>query len=143
MGRFSAAAFGLVGLVALGLPSLGLAQVAPSADLQGAYAPGGDCARTPRVVIGADALTIHAPGGAVTRLGPLDSCRTCPAGDRPDVIEVWVAPLDRNRNPIEPMFRVNADEKRGALVVDRQGMQAFPPAVRAVAMASPLKRCSK
>ncbi len=140
MSRFSTAA--ALFLLATALPGLSAAQVAPPPDLLGAYAPGGDCAKEPRVTVSATAMTIQA-GGKATRLAPIDACFSCAGGDRYEGIEVWVAQLGPDQSPKEPMFRLNADEKKGALVVDKQGMQAFPPAVRAVAMASPLKRCAK
>lgn len=131
------------GLIALGSTSVVAAQgMAPTADLQGMYAPNGDCSKEPRVTISAPAISIQV-GGQTTRLAPIDSCRSCVAGDREDVNEVWVSALGRDQMPSEPNFRINADEKLGDLVVDKQGMQAFPPSVRAVAMASPLKRCAK
>lgn len=111
--------------------------VAP--ELKGAYAPGGDCTKEPRVTIG-DALTVVA-GGKTTRYAPVDACYSCAGGARYEGIEVWVTYLDRNKEPVYPMFRVNANEKRGALVVDKD--PAAPPPVRAVSQASPLKKCAK
>jgi hypothetical protein len=110
-----------------------------SPDLKGSYAPGGNCAKEPRVTIG-DALTVVA-GGKTTRYAPVDACYSCAGGARYEGIEVWVTYLDRNKEPASPMFRVNADEKRGALVVDRD--PAAPPPMRAVAAASPLRKCAK
>lgn len=124
----------------LGIPQIVSAQgIAPPPELRGGYAPGGNCALEPRVVL-TDVLTIHAAGKA-TRLAPLDACFSCAGGARYEGIEVWVARLGANGDPEEPMFRFNADEKRGALVVERS--PNAPPAVRAVAAASPLKRCVK
>jgi hypothetical protein len=54
-----------------------------------------------------------------------------------------VSQLGPDGNPKEPMFIFNSQEKRGALFVDKSALQGAPPAVRAVAMASPLKRCAK
>ena len=131
------------GLFVLGPTGVAAAQgIPPTADIQGVYAPKGDCTMEPRVTISASAISIQA-GGKTTRLAPIDSCRSCVAGDREDVIEVWVSALGRDQMPSEPNFRINADEKRGVLVVDKEGMQAFAPAVRVVALASPLKRCAK
>lgn len=128
------------GLLALILPVVGGAQgVAPPPELRGSYGPGGDCTRQPRVVL-TDVLTIHA-GPTPTRLAPLDACFSCAGGARYEGIEVWVARLGSNGEPEQPMFRFNADETRGALVVDRD--PSASPAVKAVAAASPLKRCAK
>lgn len=113
--------------------------VAP--ELQGSYAPGGDCSKEPRVTIG-DAITVHAAGKA-TRFAPVDACYSCAGGARYSGIETWVTYLGRNGDPMYPMFRVNADEKRGVLVVDKNDIQAAPAPIRAVAMASPLKKCPK
>ena len=110
-----------------------------SPDLKGSYAPGGDCTKEPRVVIG-DTLTVIA-GGKTTKYAPVDACYSCAGGARYEGIEVWVTYLDRNREPVYPMFRVNADEKRGSLVVDKD--PASPPPVRAVSQASPLRKCAK
>lgn len=131
--------------IALGLFVWGTAggAVAQAVDpaLRGAYAPGGDCTKQPRVVL-SDVLTIY-DGVAPNRIAPLDSCRSCVGGAQYSGIEVWVAQLGANGEPIQPMFRFNADEKKGALVVDKYDMQTMPAPVRAVAMASPLKRCAK
>jgi len=128
--------------VALGLAIAGhaLAQ-GVSPDLKGSYAPGGDCTKEPRVIIG-DVLTVIA-GGKSTRYAPLDACYSCAGGARYEGIEVWVTYLDSKKEPAYPMFRVNADEKRGNLVVDKNDIQTAPTPVRAVAMASPLKKCAR
>lgn len=129
-------------LSAMALAGLAYAQgtgVAPPPELRGSYAPGGDCTKQPKVVL-TDVLTIHTAAGA-TRLAPLDACFSCAGGARYDGIEIWVARLGANGDPEYPMFRFNADEKRGNLVVDRD--PSASPAVKAVAAASPLKRCVK
>lgn len=124
----------------LGLLAAGAAAAqGVSPELKGSYAPAGDCTKEPRVVIG-DVLTVIA-GGKSTKYAPLDACYSCAGGARYEGIEVWVTYLDRNKEPVYPMFRVNADEKRGALVVDKQDAKTAPAPVRAVAMASPLKKC--
>jgi hypothetical protein len=125
------------------LSTAGAAQaVPPSPDLFGRYAPGGDCAKEPRVTLEEKALTIQA-AGKTTRLSPIDACFSCEGGARYQGIVVWVSQLGQDGNPVEPFFHLNAGEKRGMLAVDKFGMQNFPPAHRAVAMASPLKRCAK
>jgi hypothetical protein len=133
---------GLIGGTLLGL-AIASSATAQGVDpaLKGSYAPGGDCTKEPRVTIG-DAITIVS-GGKPARFGPVDSCHSCVGGAAYQGAEVWVTYLDSKREPVYPMFRVNADEKRGNLVVDKQDAKTAPPPVRAVAMASPLKRCGK
>ena len=128
----------------LGLATAGAAaaQTAPAPDLLGRYAPGGDCTRAPRVTLEEKALTIQA-GGKVTRLAPIDACYSCEGGARYDGVVVWISQLGPDRNPIEPFFYFNAGEKKGVLSMEKRGAQNYPPAHRAVAMASPLKRCAK
>jgi hypothetical protein len=139
MNRSSASLAGV--LWALGVTSAAAAQVV-SPDLIGAYAPGGDCSREPRVTI-SDALTVHAAGRSI-RLAPMDACHSCAGGAKYTGIEVWVTYLGKDGAPVSPMFRVNADEKRGVLVVDKDGIdQSTPAPVRAVAQASPLRKCAK
>ena len=130
------------GLGVLLLAGAAAAQVAPPPDLYGSYAPAGDCAREPKVTLDAKAITIQSAGKA-TRLAPIDACFSCEGGARYDGIVVWVSQLGPDRNPIEPFFYFNAGEKKGALAMDKQGAQKFPPAQRAVALASPLMRCKK
>lgn len=117
------------------------AQTAPPAALRGSYAPGGDCAKEPRLTL-TDVLTVQAAGKS-TRFGPVDSCTTCVAGPDYSGIEVWVSQLGADGMPREPTLRFNADEKRGVVVIDKTGSQTFAPPMRALAMASPLKRCAK
>jgi hypothetical protein len=113
----------------------------PPAALRGSYAPGGDCTKEPRFTLG-EALTVHA-AGKTTKVAPLDSCKACVAGPDYDGIEVWVAQLGPDGMTREPTLRFNADEKRGVVAIDKAGAQGFSPAMRALAMASPLKRCAK
>lgn len=118
------------------------AGIAPPPELQGTYAPFGNCTLQPKLTLDAAAITILA-AGRTTRLAPLDACFSCAGGARYEGIEIWVSQTDAAGNPKEPIFRFNADEKKGEVVVDRGGMQAYPAAHRAVAMASPLRRCAK
>ena len=118
-----------------------MAQTAPPAALRGSYAPGGDCTKEPRFTL-TDVLTVQAAGKS-TRFGPVDSCTSCVAGPDYSGIEVWVSQLGADGMPREPTLRFNADEKRGVVVIDKAGSQAFAPPMRALAMASPLKRCAK
>jgi len=132
----------LSGLAFLTLAGSAGAQLAPPPDLLGSYAPGGDCTKEPKVTLEEKAITILAAGKA-TRLSPIDACFSCEGGARYEGIVVWVSQLGPDRNPIEPFFYFNAGEKKGALAMDKQGAQKFPPAQRAVALASPLMRCKK
>jgi hypothetical protein len=120
----------------------GAQPIAPSKDIQGAYAPQGDCSKEPRVTLSAKELIIQS-GGKPTRLSPIDACFSCAGGARYEGIEIWVSQLGADGAPKEPMFVFNAQEKRGVLSVDKSGLQRAPAPVRAVAMASPLKRCAK
>jgi hypothetical protein len=130
----------------LAASALGVAAVTSAAaqavapDLMGAYAPGGDCKQDPQVTIGQD-LAVRV-GGKTTRFAPLDSCQSCVGGARYEGIEVWVTYLGKNGDPMYPMFRVNADERRGVLIVDKNDLQSAPAPMRSVAMASPLKKCA-
>jgi hypothetical protein len=132
----------LSGLALLMLAGSAAAQLAPPPELYGAYAPGGDCTKEPKVTLQATAITILSAGKA-TRLSPIDACFSCEGGARYEGIVVWVSQLGADRNPIEPFFYFNAGEKKGALAMEKQGAQKYPPAQRAVALASPLVRCKK
>lgn len=137
MGRAMAIAAGWALAMAAGAAA---AQgIAPAQNLWGTYAPGGDCTKEPRVTIG-QSLIVQA-GGKPTRYGPIDSCVSCVGGASYEGIEVWVTYLGANGDPMYPMFRVNADEKRGTLVVDRDA--SAPAPIKAVSAASPLKRCAR
>jgi len=132
----------LASVALLSAAGAALAQTEPAPELLGSYAPGGDCAREPKVTLGAKAITIQT-GGKSTRLAPIDACYSCEGGARYEGIVVWVSQLGADRNPIEPFFYFNAGEKKGALAMEKRGAQNYPPAHRAVAMASPLQRCKK
>ena len=143
-------AFGLVPratllgvLLTFGVAAQGDAQpIPPGKDIQGSYAPQGDCSKEPRVTLSAKDLVIQS-AGKPTRLAPIDACFSCAGGARYEGIEVWVSQLGSDGNPKEPMFIFNSQEKRGVLLVDKSALQGASAPVRAVAMASPLKRCAK
>jgi len=120
----------------------GAQTIPPGRDIQGSYAPQGDCSKEPRVTLSAKDLVIQS-AGKPTRLAPVDACLSCAGGARYEGIEVWVSQLGADGNPKEPMFIFNSQEKRGVLFVDKSGLQRASAPVRAVAMASPLKRCTK
>jgi hypothetical protein len=133
----------LGGVLTLCVAGYGGAQpIPPGKDIQGSYAPQGDCSKEPRVTLSAKDLVIQS-AGKPTRLAPIDACFSCAGGARYEGIEVWVSQLGPDGNPKEPMFIFNSQEKRGALFVDKSALQGAPAPVRAVAMASPLKRCAK
>jgi hypothetical protein len=141
--RLSCLGATVLAATALGVAGAPKAQgIEPGKDIQGSYAPGGDCSKEPRVTLSAKEIAIQA-AGKPTRLAPIDTCFSCAGGARYEGIEQWVAQLGSDGSPKEPFFMFNSGEKRGVLVVDKSGMTSFAPPVRAVAMASPLKRCGK
>ncbi|MFN4087743.1 MAG: hypothetical protein ACK4QW_01705 [Alphaproteobacteria bacterium] len=112
----------------------------PPPDLQGRYAPRGDCAREPRVMVDGTGMFLEI-GGRRGRVAPLDLCFSCAGGARYSGIEVWVSPKVGDQIPV--IFRFNADERRGVLIVEDNAGMDLGPNLRAVIAASPLLRCPR
>jgi len=104
----------------------------------GTYGPGGDCGRSPRVSVDATGvyLVIGTQRGS---LGPAEACFSCAGGATYQGIEFWVMPKAGKGYSVH--LRFNANEKRGALMVEPSGDVPLGPNLRALVAASPYKRC--
>lgn len=89
-------------------------------ELYGNYAPGGDCARQPRVAVNAAGVFLETAAGKTGPL-PVDVCFSCAGGARYEGIQIWVMVkygMDKwggDNFPVTMMF--NDRERRGALQV--------------------------
>ncbi len=69
----------------------------------------------------------------------VDVCRTCVRGMRYEGIEVWIGPNAKDGD--QPfVFRFNANEKRGTVLVEQLNKKALAPIVRKMAAGSPYMR---
>lgn len=108
-------------------------------DLAGQYAPGGDCKREPRLIVDGQGILVQS-GGKQSKLAPVDVCRTCVGGMRYEGIEVWIGPNTKGGD--QPfVFRFNANEKPGTVLIEQLDKKALPPIVGKMVAGSPYKRC--
>jgi len=108
-------------------------------DLAGQYAPGGDCKREPRLIVDGQGILVQS-GGKQSKLAPVDVCRTCVGGMRYEGIEVWIGPNAKGGD--QPfIFRFNANEKRGTVLIEQQDKRQLPPIVGKMVAGSPYMRC--
>lgn len=108
-------------------------------DLAGQYAPRGDCTREPRLIVDGQGITVRSDGKQ-SKLAPVDVCRTCVGGTRYEGIEVWIGPNTKGGD--QPfVFRFNANEKRGTVLVEQLDKKALPPIVGKMVAGSPYMRC--
>ncbi|MGE0418414.1 MAG: hypothetical protein AB7O80_16555 [Acetobacteraceae bacterium] len=136
----------LSGFLAAGLVLLpiaaGAVELTPSnpapKDLYGTYGPRGDCRASPRVSLDSTGLYIVI-GSRRGRVPRVDTCFSCPGGARYDGIEVWLSPMAGKVYAAH--FRFNADERRGALVVEPTHDVVLGTNLRSVVAASPYRRC--
>jgi len=129
---------GLVVSVLAGLCAEAGADEVPK-DLAGQYAPGGDCKREPRLIVDGQGILVQS-GGKQSKLAPVDVCRTCVGGMRYEGIEVWIGPNAKGGD--QPfIFRFNANEKRGTVLIEQQDKRQLPPIVGKMVAGSPYMRC--
>ncbi len=107
-------------------------------DLAGSYAPRGDCTREPRLTVDAQGILVQF-GGKQGKLAPVDVCLTCAGGNKYRGIEVWIGP-DAKGGDQPFVFRFNANEKRGTVIVEKLATKV-PPIVTQMVSASPYQRC--
>jgi len=108
-------------------------------DLAGRYAPRGDCTREPRLIVDSQGITVQS-GGKQSKLAPVDVCLTCAGGTRYEGIEVWIGPNTKGGD--QPfVFRFNANEKRGTVLIEQLDRRALPPIVGTMVAGSPYMRC--
>ena len=107
-------------------------------DIYGNYAPGGDCAKQPRIIV--NKIGVHLDTAAGKR-GPLPIMvsYTFVGGARYSGIQIWALVKHGGKNrwgddntPL--IFTFNADEKRGELTAEREN----PGKERPVALDGPL-----
>lgn len=107
-------------------------------DVYGTYAPGGDCAKQPRIIVNKAGIHLDTAAG---RRGPLPTMvsYTFVGGARYNGIQVWALVKHGGKNrwgddntPVILTF--NAGEKRGALTAEREN----PGKERPVALDGPL-----
>ena len=111
--------------------------------LFGRYAPGGDCAREPRVVVDASGIVVELKGATekATRLEYAASF----GGPEYEGITEWFMPF-KSANGWPVIMAFNAGEKPGALTVDAhdEGWQGGPPLSArnaALVKGSPYAKC--
>lgn len=111
--------------------------------LFGRYAPGGDCAREPRVVVDATGIAVELKG-ATEKATKLEYAASY-GGPQYEGITEWFMPF-KSANGFPVIMAFNADEKPGALTVDPhdEGWQGGPPLSarnQALVKGSPYARC--
>ncbi|MBF7012914.1 hypothetical protein QUC32_25150 [Novosphingobium resinovorum] len=98
-------------------------------NLYGNYAPGGDCARQPRVVVNTAGVFLETASGKAGPL-PVDVCYSCAGGARYEGIQVWVMvkygkdKWGGDTFPVTMMF--NDGERRGALLLEHDDTMRIP-----------------
>jgi hypothetical protein len=112
-------------------------------EIFGRYAPGGDCKRQPQILVELSGLTFEIPGDTVKVTNPEYAASYGPhdyAG-----VSKWIFPF-RIANGYPILMTFNANEKKGALLVDAQdeGWAGGPPLTprnKALVGGSPYARC--
>ena len=107
-------------------------------DLAGRYAPRGDCTREPRLTVDTQGILVQY-GGKQSKLAPVDVCLSCAGGVRYQGIEVQIGP-QTNGGPQPFVFRFNANEKRGTVIIEKLDKKV-PPIVTTMVAGSPYLRC--
>lgn len=141
----------LFSAVAMALPLLAVAPAlaqAPTipAEIYGSYAPGGDCARQPRVIVGKAGVFLDTAAGKAGPL-PIDVCYSCAGGARYEGIQRWVGvkygkdKWGGDNMPVTLMF--NDGERPGALLVEHDNTLRTPlgAPMMQVVQARSLKQC--
>ncbi|ATG73413.1 hypothetical protein CGX12_14865 [Zobellella denitrificans] len=130
----------LLALLWPALPALAI-PLAPgvlSPGLYGSYGPGGDCQARPLVSLDDGGLYIVV-GNKRGKVEPVDVCLSCAGGARYEGIEIWLSPQVADTYALH--FRFNAGEQAGRLEVEDPGNVSLGANLRAVAAASPYRRC--
>lgn len=89
-------------------------------DIYGSYAPAGNCAALPRVMVNADGVFLDTAAGKSVPL-PVNVCFSCAGGARYEGIQRWVSvkygrdKWGGDNSPV--IFMFNADERKGMMEV--------------------------
>lgn len=108
-------------------------------QVRGSYSPDGTCPFDERMIVGEDSVDIELAGDVLT-LHDWDVCLTCAGGARYTGIEVMSFPrLGLQENPV---FRFNADERQGIVVIEYGGPDPLPIQLAEFVRATMLQKCS-
>lgn len=96
-------------------------------DLFGRYAPGGDCARTPRIVVDRSGIAFEGLPGGDEKVTSVEYAASY-GGNYYQGISKWIFPF-RSGDGYPILMSFHADEKRGALAITPhdEGWQGGPP----------------
>lgn len=113
-------------------------------DIFGRYAPRGDCARRPLIVVELAGLTFEVPGRTIRVTNPEYAASYGPADYQG--ISRWIFPF-RIPDGYPILMTFNANEQKGALLIEAQdeGWQGGPPLTplnKALVEGSPYARCA-
>lgn len=128
------------------VPPAGAQEAVPE-EIYGRYAPGGDCARQPRIEAGKAGVFIETAAG---RSGPLPVmvCYSCAGGARYEGIQRWIYvkygkdKWGGDNMPVTFMF--NAEERRGAVEIAHDDTLKTPlgAAMTEVVRARTMRQCT-
>lgn len=113
------------------------------ATISGVYAPGGDCALTPRLSVEQSRVEFYGwEGGDSLFITGWRDCSDCSSEFMGSGNEVRISPRLSREAPLEaPLFRFNADGAKGLLIVEPGGDLSPFPEVAAIVDAGALSRC--
>jgi len=96
-------------------------------DVFGRYAPGGDCARTPRIVVDRSGMRFEGLPGGDVKVTSVEYAASF-GGNYYEGLTKWFFPF-RNGNGYPIVMAFHADEKRGTLAIapHDEGWQGGPP----------------
>ncbi|MEW5421647.1 hypothetical protein [Amorphus sp. 3PC139-8] len=111
-------------------------------EIIGSYAPGGKCTGFWRVQVHPEMIEFHDDMGDSLRMTLWDVCYACAGGASYQGIERWVSPIVDDWGKV-PVFRFNADEVPGRLVIVYRGesFRGILPRLQDAIEASPLQKC--
>lgn len=96
-------------------------------DVFGRYAPGGDCQRTPRIVVDRSGIAFEGLAGDPARVTTVEYAASY-GGNYYQGISKWIFPF-RSSDGFPILMAFHADEKRGALAITPhdEGWPGGPP----------------